>query len=939
MIKKTILVSLVTLLGCATEKQIMKHPLDKSETRSFVLDSGLKVYLLSDPKFNLSSASMSVEVGSYEDPADREGLSHFLEHMLFLGTEKYPDVDEYSTYLKSNGGMSNAYTSRDHTNYQFQVLPDAFDGALDRFAQFFIGPLFTEEYTAREVNAVNSEYQKNIMSDGWRQFRMTGLFANEGHPAAQFNIGNLETLGDIDRTELIEFYNKHYSANRMGLSMLSTHPLDEMEAWARKHFSNVKNHDLERNVHDPNIIEDKKTLRLVHIEPVKDIRKMDIFFELPSTRDQYESKPGRQFGFILGHEGKGSLLSYLKQKGWALTLGAGARQESKEVGAANISFGLTEEGIKEYKNVLKAVIGYMQLMKEAGYQPHVFEELRSMATLDEVYSSKGEGMWRATNLANEAMMYPINDAGRINYIYRDSNPDNYNNLLSNINIENMMVFLTSKNAPTDETEHFFQINYSYTEDDELYEELTSPLIEEEFIIPEENLFIPKSASVPKRQLADDVFPSPLIDKTGVELFYGQDHEFLRPKGVVSLKVMLPKEKMSTKHRVYSRLYVACVKESLNEISYPAKQAGLNYTIRDSYEGILIDVNGYTESAMKLYETMLDHLVDYSITNDQFEAIKDKIVRDYQNFALSDAHQQTRELSSDVMFGLKYTWQDALPIAKESSLEALNDYSSTLYKETFLEAMVYGDFKETDARKAEQIFRRKTKTKAVERDQVFDITYLQFDQPETIQYANKLKVNNSCFFRKYYIGQDSPEVRAAANIISKALQQPFYTEMRTNQQLGYIVWSYVRNLDQDHYLNFLIQSGVYPADELDKRANDFLNTAPKILKEMGQENYQRLIDSAIEELEKKPMSISERAGKLKTLIFEYEADYQRDKKTIEALRSLEKEFLVSYLEKILSKDTRKMVNVLSFAENHENKTQTKNSFGDDLNSWKLSRVYK
>ena len=109
--------------------------------------------------------------------------------------------------------------------------------------------------------------------------------------------------------------------------------------------------------------------------------------------------------------------------------------------------------------------------------------------------------------------------------------------------------------------------------------------------------------------------------------------------------------------------------------------------------------------------------------------------------------------------------------------------------------------------------------------------------------------------------------------------------------------------------------------------------------MGQENYQRLIDSAIEELEKKPMSISERAGKLKTLIFEYEADYQRDKKTIEALRSLEKEFLVSYLEKILSKDTRKMVNVLSFAENHENKTQTKNSFGDDLNSWKSSRVYK
>ena len=92
--------------------------------------------------------------------------------VLFLGTEKYPDVDEYSTYLRTNGGFSNAYTASDHTNYQLQVLPGAFEGALDRFSQFFIGPLFTEQYTEREVNAVNSEHQKNIMNDGWRQYRI-----------------------------------------------------------------------------------------------------------------------------------------------------------------------------------------------------------------------------------------------------------------------------------------------------------------------------------------------------------------------------------------------------------------------------------------------------------------------------------------------------------------------------------------------------------------------------------------------------------------------------------------------------------------------------------------------------------------------------------------------------------------------------------------------
>ena len=71
---------------------IDKHPLDRSEVRKLTLDNGVRVYLLSDPNFNVSAASMVVETGSLENPNDREGLAHFLEHMLFLGTEKYPDV-------------------------------------------------------------------------------------------------------------------------------------------------------------------------------------------------------------------------------------------------------------------------------------------------------------------------------------------------------------------------------------------------------------------------------------------------------------------------------------------------------------------------------------------------------------------------------------------------------------------------------------------------------------------------------------------------------------------------------------------------------------------------------------------------------------------------------------------------------------------------------
>ncbi|RFC50410.1 MAG: insulysin, partial [Verrucomicrobia bacterium] len=92
-------------------------PNDNSEYRRFVLPNGLKVLLLSDPKLNKASASLDVGAGSYSDPAHRQGLAHFLEHMLFLGTAKYPGVTEYGNYLKTNGGYNNAFTAGSHTNY------------------------------------------------------------------------------------------------------------------------------------------------------------------------------------------------------------------------------------------------------------------------------------------------------------------------------------------------------------------------------------------------------------------------------------------------------------------------------------------------------------------------------------------------------------------------------------------------------------------------------------------------------------------------------------------------------------------------------------------------------------------------------------------------------------------------------------------------------
>ena len=126
------------------------------------LENGLKVLLISDQTTDKAAACLSVNVGHMSDPDKIPGLAHFLEHMLFLGTVKFPQENSYSAFLNENGGSSNAATYPDSTKFYFDVVPEKLHETLDMFSQFFIAPLFTESATEREINAVNSEHEKNL---------------------------------------------------------------------------------------------------------------------------------------------------------------------------------------------------------------------------------------------------------------------------------------------------------------------------------------------------------------------------------------------------------------------------------------------------------------------------------------------------------------------------------------------------------------------------------------------------------------------------------------------------------------------------------------------------------------------------------------------------------------------------------------------------------
>lgn len=306
-----------------------------------------------------------------------------------MGTKKYPVENDYNQYLQAHSGSSNAYTATTSTNYHFEVSakpandeepsatnPSPLLGALDRFAQFFVEPLFLANTLDRELRAVDSENKKNLQSDTWRLHQLDKSISNPKHPYCHFSTGNVDTLktipesrGENIRQKFIEFYEKHYSANRMKLVVLGREPLDVLEAWVSEFFAEVKDQDLQPNRWPREVPFTQEQLgNICWAKPVMDSRELSLSFPFLDEDLLFETQPSRYLSHLIGHEGPGSIMAYIKSKGWANGLSAGAYAVcSGTPGLFECQIRLTPEvWLYDYSDFLLKLIGDVGSQKLQG---------------------------------------------------------------------------------------------------------------------------------------------------------------------------------------------------------------------------------------------------------------------------------------------------------------------------------------------------------------------------------------------------------------------------------------------------------------------------------------------------------------------------------------------------------------------------------------------
>lgn len=285
-------------------ENIVKSQQDSKNYLGLFLDNGMKVLLVSDSTASKSAACMCVEVGHMQDPVDVPGLAHLIEHVLFLGTQKYPQENEFRSFINESGGFCNAQTFADITKFFFDVVPDKLSEALERFSQMFIAPLFNETSIMREISAVNSEHEKNLASDAWRIRMVNKVIANPQHPFSKFSTGNTQTLlvnpkrfGIILRDELLTFHEAWYrSGNLMNLVVVGRNSLDELETMVKNYFTvGIDNKTVEIPSWSDQVYTSDQMMTKTYIVPLRDVRTMTLTFQTPDLLPYYKSSVSELF--------------------------------------------------------------------------------------------------------------------------------------------------------------------------------------------------------------------------------------------------------------------------------------------------------------------------------------------------------------------------------------------------------------------------------------------------------------------------------------------------------------------------------------------------------------------------------------------------------------------------------------------------------------------
>jgi len=833
------------------QEPIEKSANDQRQYQRIRLANSLDVLLISDPTTDKAAAALDLYVGSYQNPKQRQGLAHFLEHMLFLGTKQYPQADAYQTFISEHGGSHNASTGLEHTNYFFDINAEYLTDALDRFAPFFTDPLFDAGYVDRERKAVESEYQLKYKNDARRQWDVLREIANPSHPLSKFNVGNLQTLADNQqsdvRDELIDFYDKYYSANLMKLVVLGKEPLEQLNNIVRDRFSAIENKRVQIEPYRSNYIDPIKLPMQINVRPLKDTTGLGLLFELPKLDPYWKTKPADYLASMIGYEGQGSLLYALKEKGWADSLSAGLVLEDRGASLFSIDIGLTPEGYHKREQILIELFGWIKLIADRGIESWRQSENASIRDIAFKFAEKQNPARYATDLARRMHKHSGAELLRAPYVVNDFDSEIIKQIAAQLKPSNMLIFVSAPNIEVDSTSQFYQTPYlSVPLDNKSIDRLALSKPSLDVSLADKNPFIPESLEL----IVTPPSSTPRLykEESGLRVWYLPNTEFGVPKAEIIIS--LASELTSTVEGLSAaKLYVAYLLDQLNDQLYPAYMAGLSYSVSASEKGLLVVVGGYFDKQEILLQKILLALKNPQWHADRFALIKQQVIREKNNSKRDYPFRQVISYLYSIVEG-RWTSVDQAKAMQAIDMAALRDFSSRLMSSFDAKVLVSGNYQEASVNRIiKQLgsiqFKASDIKAKIARLPKKDISrYIEVD-------------HNDAVLIQYIQGDnDSLRERASMSLIAQVVSPSFYNQLRTQKQLGYVVSAFPLHINRVPGIGMLVQSPVASEQALAEEFGDFAKSFASQMKQLSNKELEQHKSALLVNLEKSPDNLSE-----------------------------------------------------------------------------------
>jgi len=839
-----------------------KSPHDKLSYRVITLSNSLTALLVSDPCTDKAAASLDVNIGSINDPEDLPGLAHFLEHMLFLGTEKYPDENSYSKAINNYGGSQNAYTSQEHTTYIFDVTKDHLEEILDRFAQFFISPLMNKSAVDREIVAVNNEHENNLQKDEWRIMQLGKSLLNCDHPASRFSTGNFKTLRDDPvlkgtdvRERLLQFYNQYYSANLMKLCVVGKESLDVLQDWVTASFSAVPNKNVERPNYNTDSIPLKVTDKtIVKVVPVKNFRQMLIEWILPSTIHQYKSKPANLVMHCLAHEADGSLAHDLKSRGYINFLGCGPPTEYSSHSVAQVSMSLTEVGLTKVDEILKLTFAYLSILAmypsidtwKKNWKKNVFEEVKCTDEMRFIFKDKCEPIDRVQELASSLSMVPACDVLTRTCI-KEFDIDGLKEIMVHfLDISKLSVMVVAPEFKTLEKmqqEKWYDTSYTVERmsDDLIYalNHVDDDIYGNMFHLPPLNPFIAQNFDI-KQKSNNDNNTSTLVPtrvtqccSTSSDVYFIQDSTFNVPKGNVTVKINSPVIYSSPKNISIADLWLGMAQYHMSEIIHFASEGMLTTKGSISGCGIVLSFSGFSDKLVNLVNCVIKKIVNMhmSMEDSMFDCIKEEQWRGLSQYGKGDplVHAQ-KDISMFIKDDHSWTMEDRISVFESITMDEVKNFATELFKTNRVTILVSGNLLENEVEVMTRDIQNNFGPSSFTTSQIPISRCTKLDPSYVYMHCarNKnLDNTNSVCQNVYQISGDKSDdgddftISAHLLVLSNVLNDPLFDQLRTKETLGYIVTGFQsRHAGILHY-NIAIQSSEKDALYLNHRIEAFL----------------------------------------------------------------------------------------------------------------------